>query len=76
MIGCPTYIFYADSEAINFRTAMQKAAFFLQVIFLFLFLQRVIKSNTCTKLQENNYYKIFREGVYSSNAIQQKHSCS
>ena len=27
MIGCPTYIFYADSEAINFRTAMQKAGY-------------------------------------------------
>jgi DNA (cytosine-5-)-methyltransferase len=25
--GCPTYIFYADSEAINFRTAMQKAGY-------------------------------------------------
>nr|DAJ66096.1 MAG TPA: hypothetical protein [Caudoviricetes sp.]DAS50207.1 MAG TPA: hypothetical protein [Caudoviricetes sp.] len=43
---------------------------------MFLLLQRVIKSNTCTMLQENNYYKIFREGVYSSNAIQQKHPCS
>lgn len=27
MIGCPTYIFYADSEAINFRTAMQRAGY-------------------------------------------------
>nr|DAD63367.1 MAG TPA: hypothetical protein [Caudoviricetes sp.] len=39
-------------------------------------MQRVIKSNTYKKLQENNYYKIFCKGVYSSNAIQQKHSCS
>ena len=27
MIGCPTYIFYSDSEAVNFRTAMQKAGY-------------------------------------------------
>ncbi|MDT9499140.1 DNA modification methylase [Capnocytophaga canimorsus] len=27
MLGCPTYIFYSDSEAVNFRTAMQKAGY-------------------------------------------------